>query len=525
MATAVRRITVSTDVEQKILTGVIVNTDFCRKVLPILEPYHIEILHVRRILVWVMDYYDVHKEAPGQHIQDIYLTEQQKLKPEEGQLIQEYLSNLSRTYELETQVNWEFQYDRIRAYCRQKSLQVIAQKITTAAESGKVDQAEEMIREYRNVSKKTSEWYDPLNPEVVKASLKEKERGLFKFKGALGELFGWIHRGWTIALMGPPKRGKTSWFVEFAIQIIMLFRLRVAFVSLEMSQTDMEIKFLRAVSASPDNPGEYRIPVWDCLKNQDGTCQLEQRASSVQLMDEGAPIPESAASGQYVPCTHCKDTAGWDEHYSPSSWYTSIAKTQTIYGEGESTARKLANFLGHNTIRFRCYPRFSVTLDEIESDLDDLIYNEGFIPDVVILDYLDIVNMGASKEQGRDRYDEVWKQFTRMSGEKKWVGITGTQGNKKSITSQSTQQEHITEDMRKLAHVDMLIGLSQARFSGRSEKSLGRMRLGLLLFRHGETPDDEVIVLQQQKLGQVCLDSYARSVNRRRRHETEEHQP
>ena len=72
------------------------------------------------------------------------------------------------------------------------------------------------------------------------------------------------------------------------------------------------------------------------------------------------------------------------------------------------------------------------------------------------------------------------------------------------MTKKSVESSDVAEEIRKLAHVDAMIALSQTS----SEKRDGIMRLSLVAHRHKNFSEtQQVMVLQQLGLGQTLLDS------------------
>jgi len=107
-----------------------------------------------------------------------------------------------------------------------------------------------------------------------------------------------------------------------------------------------------------------------------------------------------------------------------------------------------------------------------ESELD-------FVPDVIIIDYADILAPEDSRKEARHQVNDTWKALRRLSQERHCLVLTPTQANAQSYDVKTLRMKHFSEDKRKLAHVTALLGLNQTD----PERKLGVMRLNWILVR------------------------------------------
>ena len=90
--------------------------------------------------------------------------------------------------------------------------------------------------------------------------------------------------------------------------------------------------------------------------------------------------------------------------------------------------------------------------------------------------------------------------------------VTVLQSNRDSISKKSIEQENTGEDIRKLAHPDIVLGLNQTP----AEKEEGKMRISTVVSRHSEFSFfKEVLVLQSLSTGQPLLDQCTVNNNQR----------
>ena len=104
---------------------------------------------------------------------------------------------------------------------------------------------------------------------------------------------------------------------------------------------------------------------------------------------------------------------------------------------------------------------------------------EGFIPDVIVIDYADILAPEDPRQQPRDQVNETWKALRRLSQERHCLVIAPTQANAASYDKWVQGMHNFSEDKRKLAHVTGMLGLNQTE----EEKALHVMRLNWIVLR------------------------------------------
>jgi hypothetical protein len=165
--------------------------------------------------------------------------------------------------------------------------------------------------------------------------------------------------------------------------------------------------------------------------------------------------------------------------------------------------RKLAKrFKGQLIIKK--YPMGSCTMGELNRYLDYLEVYEDFIPDVLINDYADIMNLSLSESSStRDRLNQTYIEHKRIADERNILVITPSQTTREAIEKVNLSRKDFAEDIRKLANVDMVVALSQSDEMAKED----RMKIHILASR---SDDDRFgcIISQNIKIGQVVMDSW-----------------
>jgi len=496
---ALRVVPVDLEVEKAILTGLIASTEFAREILPELDFSYLQSDAIRMVAGWVLDYFRRYREAPGKKVEEIFLQEKQRMKSEKADLIGQLLQELSSRWVQEGSFNIQYYVDQALGYFRRRSLRLLSAEIGYYLDKGDLQRAEEAVRGFRRVAKDLSEWVNPFDPDFVVKALNVERYRLFKYPGVLGEVVGWFERGWLVGILAPMKRGKSFWLWETARQAVKN-KLNVVVINLEMAQEKVAERMYRTITSLPRTTQVVRYPVFDCVRNQQGTCSRRERGDRIPLVfppDGGLPKLEDNPG--YRPCDECRKK-GLDD-YELAVWFRSVERPGLSVDRVVRKAQGFSTMYG-DRLRLRTYPAYSASLEDIIGDLEALEYSEGFVPDVVVVDYADILNTRGAFSTTRDKLDDIWKGLKRLAQERSCLVVTASQSNRGSIRKRDLAGDDVAEDIRKLAHVDVLLGLNQTR----EEKRMGVLRVSLLANRDEEFHEDlQVAVLEARAVGQVYL--------------------
>lgn len=121
--------------------------------------------------------------------------------------------------------------------------------------------------------------------------------------------------------------------------------------------------------------------------------------------------------------------------------------------------------------RLSCHPNSSINIEGIDSILQEWI-REGWLPDVVAIDYADILAPPSGVKELRDQIDITWRHMRRMSQEYHCLVLTATQADTESYDRVLITRRNFSNDRRKNDHVTGMIGLN----STHEEKELGISR-------------------------------------------------
>lgn len=485
------------DIEKGILTGMIVSDNFNKEIIPILKWDYFENKHIKKVGKWVYSYWEKYQKAPFDNIKDVFNQKAQTLKEEEAEIIESILDNIFKTYNTQ-QINTEHFVDQAMDYFKMRELRIVSNNINVLLDEGKVNEAEKQVIEVNKIARITSKWIDPFEKKEIEKTFVESD-GFFSFPGKLGEFIGNIERGWFVGITGSYKRGKT-WFLQEIGVLSLLKHLKVAFFSLEMTGATMKKRLYKRLTSLSFEEGSFIYPCFDCLLNQYGTCKKSERINNIQLREEGEDKPEFDETSIYRPCVWCKRNS--PEEYQMETWFEIIQKDFLDVYKINSDITAFQKYYGNN-LRLMAYPKYTANSTDILRDLSILEQVDGFVPDVVVVDYADILKPEDSGGSKLDKIEETWVCLSRIGGEKHVMVATATQVVKGAIKKSKLEVDDSAYPV-KLGQVDLMLSLNQTKL----EKKSGILRVGTMMHRHKDYNEDtNCTVLQKLSHGQVILDS------------------
>lgn len=106
---------------------------------------------------------------------------------------------------------------------------------------------------------------------------------------------------------------------------------------------------------------------------------------------------------------------------------------------------------------------------------------QGFDPDMVIIDYLDLLRPIRQRREKRDELSDITTDLRNLSKEFLMPVWTATQSNRSAIALETHTEEQVSEDIGKVAIADVVITINQTT----KEVAEKKMRLFLAKNRNG----------------------------------------
>jgi len=484
--------------ESRILCALLTNEQFLREVKHAVDIGYFKSQYHQSIARAAIKHFEQFNNPINENIRDSI----RLATPNDSDNYREAIEQLLQRITTAPKENTPYLVTEAIKFFKKRELEITTNNITYFLEQGKVEEAEKALNDYVKIEPKFSDINDLFDEDLLLSHFAAKSNEFFKIPGDLGRFLGNMERGWLVGIMGAFKRGKTWLAMEFGI-IGMLSNLNVAFFSLEMTKDRMYERIFKRLSVSSSQKNHMN-PVFDCKKNQTDECQFARRTNNIALdWQHGEPV-DFAKNRQYRICTFCKDHAAYIQNFETATWFEKVETP--IYDQlVAAKAKDSLNVFFKGRFKFKAYPRYTASIEDIKADLNILEVAHGWVPDIIIVDYADILKPEpGSPTEGTEKEDRSWIALAQLAGEKKALVIAPTQVTKEGLDAHHLGTKHNARWIGKLGHIDAMITINQTE----SEKRCGVMRIGVMEHRHAEFYEtDSCTVLQNLKTAQVHLDS------------------
>lgn len=378
----------------------------------------------RTITQLALDYYQQYGEAPGSHLDAIlrcWGEEQQDQTLLDS--VESVWSKLSQNREKSQGLNAAYILDLFNKHYRERSLRLLAEDIVANLDRGSSDDAEEKIFSYLDqpVSRTLDHGSFLLNDDarISQAFAQSHHEILIHYPGGMGEFLGVApRRGCFLSIIAPEKTGKSSLLMDMAYRAL-LERRRVAFFELgDMTEQQTILRWAARMSGRPIFPVPNNTVKWPTSMDTNGLPSYENRPV-------GNPIDE-------------------DEVFQARDRLVNhFVKSKNPY------------FYLSNS------PAGTRTVASIESELRMLERKHYWIPDIVVIDYGDLLAPPKGRKlDKRDEINETWMQMRALSERRNILLLTATQCNREGYDAKGgLRLKHVSEEKRKASHVSMMIGM------------------------------------------------------------------
>ena len=401
-----------------------------------------------------IDFYDQYGEAVKEHLPDHF---EDILKGADKRKAESYSRLLDNLYHSRETVNAEFVVSQLQKFVRQQNLKAGLVAAVEAMEDGKPDLAEVEMQKALSAQIVTFQpGFNMSNADQVSALLTDSEEEGFHLGIHEFDKRGIIPRRKELMMfMAPRGRGK-SWFCTHVAKWALLQRWSVLVVTLEMSEKRYAVRLLQSFFSVSQRESATRVA--RLVHNRNGDLQdiVYEMMDTMSMQDEA---------------------------------------TQSVIA-----GRVRREFKRRKPLMVKQFPTSALTLAQLRAYLDGLERFEGWAPDLLVLDYPDLMQHDAKNK--RVELGMLVEGIRGLCVERNMAGVVPTQGNRASETATTVTQDQAAEDISKVATADVVITYSQTR----AERKLGLARLLADKVRNGEDKVS-VLVTQAYGIGQFCLDS------------------
>ena len=367
-----------------------------------------------QIAAWCVKHCRDHNKAPKQALSVIFEEWAETRRPDEQvvEAVGSFLSSLAQESQ-EQPLETAYLLDIASKYFNQVRLKDEVEQVQIDLEEGDVDAARTRLRGINAVELGQGSYCEPAKDFSVWTQTLEGEdrRPLLVYPGAVGEFFeGAFLRGEFYSFQAPDKTGKSTWLIDLAFRALRK-RNNVAFIDTgDSSESEVLVRLGCRITRKPEFARTVEIPTrWE----NDGTIVVSsQNLSSLD----------------------------------PVEAYHRIGK----FGRSKGG------------FRLACFPNSTLSASGIDGLLADW-ERGGWRPDVLVIDYADIMEMPQGYSDGLDQIDTLWKQLRRISQTRHCLVVTATQSKSTAYTKGPTAvlgRQDFSGRKTKNAHVNGMIGIN-----------------------------------------------------------------
>lgn len=439
--------------QENILVALCFDKDYCRIIRSAVKPQLFESKMFREVAGHAMDFLDQFGEPIAEHLPD-YLED--VLKGEDSRKADMYERLLKQLFASQAAVNGQYVVSQLTKFVRAQHMKSAVSEAAEALLNGEVDKAEIAFHKALKAQVVTFDagvrFHDPVE---ATAFMESDEKPYLTGIDALDKYGVGPARKTLMLVIAPTNRGKTWWMIHLGKHLIQQ-GLCVVHITLEMSAKKCAGRYAQSFFSLNKRQGLARVP--RLMKNADGgVVDIEFDQLEVpSLQDDGA---------------------------------------QALI------AKKVKNYFSSKPpLIIKEFPTRALSMTALEGYLDNLERFEKIVPDAVILDYVDL--MEVDSKQLRESIGNLTAGFRGLCVARNMCGITASQTNRGGINAKVIDETDLSEDISKGFTCDVSVTYNQTQ----AEHALQIARLYC-----NKNRDEEAkmmaLVTQAYGIGQFCLES------------------
>jgi len=405
---------------------------------------------------WCVDYFRHYSDAPRAHVKDLFhIWAEDQDDAETERMVWTFLGGLSDEYEAAA-MNPSHVLDVAGRVINRSRLTRIRNRIDAALSANDLERAEAAVVESPRVEVGEGAVVDVFaSKRLVKQAVlsRTQAKPLIAFPGAFGAFTEILFEAESfVGFEAPEKRGKSFFLQEMAWQAVLQGR-RVAFFSCgDLSEVQMMRRLVTRAVGRPlkaTKPTEkVRIPTF--LEMRDGG--LPEVTWDCKAYPEDIDWRAAWATFQQITKT---DLRGEQDKFRLST-----------HGTGTLSVIGLRSVL----------KRWAVA---------------GWRPEVVVVDYADIMAPPPGTTDVREGIDRTWIELRSLSIGEHLLVLTASQTNAASYSVELIGKGNFSGSKTKNAHVTAMLGINQSP----GEKERGVYRLNLPAGRDSEFGESSTVTV------------------------------
>ncbi len=426
--------------ERVAIASICLNDDILSKVVHILEDCPFSSKAGNIIASWCKKHFEQYSCAPG--VAGLTAIHGEWVTTTGSKADGETIGSLLRSLPSDLSMSVEYAVDLISKCVLRAKMKAYADNILGAISQGKLEAAAQTFESFQRPETKENgadgifllEQLDDID-EVLN---KTNAGSLIKFPErlkAMGEFFGpTLCRDGFVSFVAPEKGGKSTHLAALACMAVTQ-GLRVAYFNLgDLSEDQYRKRFYTPFARRPAVPSKYKIP--KSLKYEDKEPKVE-----------------------------------FSQRYEPTGYTADDVRAAIIQHQGTDAKR----------FRLKTSPAGKMTIFDVRHFIMKWA-NEGWCPDIIAIDYADILGYPPGVKEKKDFIDISWREMRAMSTEFHSLVLTATQSNKDGYSAWTLGMENFSGGKEKNAHVTAMIGLNMTQ----TERRMQTCRMNMVALREAD---------------------------------------
>lgn len=412
----------------------------------------------RTLVARIYDFIDRFKRPPEDHLPDILADKLEGDNPREAAL---YAEIIEQIHAANKGINAEYVMSQLETFIKRQSLRSVAIDLTKALQRDTEASLEEAEQLLAGASKSTLSVFDPgIRLSDKRRALEFLDATTIALPTGIPELdkrgFGPTRKELFLAIANA-KAGKTWWLIHLG-KMALVSRAKVLHISLEMSEARCAQRYFQALFA------------------------LSKRKETFQTT-RFKYDPEGRMDG-------------WDR---PQVNPKLSLDDPNIRTKLEAKIDRWGLRLLDNII-IKQFPTGQLTMPMLMAYMDNLEASEQFVPDLLIVDYPDLMKLDISNL--RLATGQAYKDLRGLLVARNMAGVVVSQSHRAAAKAKLVGADNVSEDYSKIANADTIVTYTQTP----SEQKLGLARIHVAAGRN-DGDKITVIISQQYGLGSFVIDS------------------
>lgn len=377
---------------------------------------------------WCVDHYNKYRKAPGKAVEQCFEKWAKRADDKSTvELVDRFIRSLSRQYDEEShETNVEFVVDTAASYFTQTKLKQLIEKAQDKLDQGRPDEANELVTSFRKIEMGVEGTSNPYQEMDVHKRTFEKQLDpviTYDLNEPIGKFYGNRLARDSFILFQGPEKGKKSFWMQDIVHRGIKNRRKVFYIQVgDMSEDQITRRIEARLVGRPH--------LDEC--EEDGAWYYP---TSIKRRKVGPPRVKRKRK-------ICKDEMTLGE----------IKRAQEEFNETFLRSRR-TDFL-----KMHCVA--TISMQEIAAMIEEWRI-DSWIPDIVVLDYIDLVDAPTRIKEPRDQLNYNCRQCRVISQKYHLLFVSGTQANAQAWRKETQDRSSFSNDKRKMAHVNGMIGLNQ----------------------------------------------------------------